>query len=121
MENNNYIVTLFLDLSKAFDFINHRLLLNKLEEIGFNSDSILLISSFLSKRTQRVKLNNFYSDWLLVKQGVPQGTILGPLLFLLYVIDIQNVCSKDCKLIQYADDTVIYASHKSLSDAKKTS
>ena len=99
----------FLDLSKAFDSINHKLMIQKLSILGFSIPAQNLITSYLSNRTQRVIINNVKSGWIEVALGVPQGTVLGPLLFNLCVNDLSNFLS--CETIQYADDTVLLSSH----------
>ena len=79
--------------------------MKKLTALGFNQPAIEIISSYLSKRLQRVASNGVFSDWLEVKRGVPQGTILGPLLFSLYVNDMK--VNANCEILQYADDTIV--------------
>ena len=111
-----YIPTAFIDLSKAFNSINHDTLLKKLSLIGFYNFSCQLIESFLKDRKQRVSLHGQFSEWINLHQGVPQGTILGPLLSNLYVNDIDNFIEKDCHIIQYADDTMIFAEHKEVKE-----
>ena len=101
---------MFLDLSKAFDSMNHKILLRRLEKIGFDEHATNLIENFLSERTQRVVLNGIESDWIKLKRGVPQGTILGPLLFNIYVNDLAKIVDKDCTVVQYADDTFLFTS-----------
>ena len=110
------VTAAFLDLSKAFDSIDHLLLLEKLKHLGFSSSAILFIKSYLSNRHQQVVISEAESDWLEVRQGVPQGTVLGPLLFNLYVIDLPNFIN--CSLIQYADDAVVYTFGKNILDCK---
>ena len=100
----------FLDLSKAFDSINHKILLRRLENIGFDEHATNLIENYLSKRTQRVVLNGIESDWINLKRGVPQGTILGPLLLKIYVNDLAKIVEEDCTVVQYADDTFLFTS-----------
>ena len=70
-----------MDLSKAFDCLPHILLLDKLNSYGFSDNAMEFMYSYLDKRVQRVKINQVFSDWMETKQGVPQGSILGPLLF----------------------------------------
>ena len=95
----------FLDLSRAFDSINHKILLQRLENIGFDEHATNLIENYLSKRTQRVILNGIESDWINLKRGVSQGTTLGLLLFNIYVNDLAKINKEDCTVVQYADDT----------------
>ena len=95
----------FLDLSKAFNSINRELMIQKLSILGFLIPAQKLITSYLSNRTQRVIINKVKSGWIEVAQGNPQGTVLVPLLFNLYVNDLSNFLS--CETIQYADDTVL--------------
>ena len=111
-----YIPAAFIDLSKAFNSVNHDTLLKRLSLIGFDNFSCQLIESFLKDRKQRVSLHGQFSEWINLHQGVPQGTILGPLLFNLYVNDIDNFIEKDCHIIQYADDTMIFAEHKEVKE-----
>ena len=94
----------FIDLKKAFDTIDHSLLLNKLEYYGIRGVALNWLQSYLSNRKQFVTVNGIESKNLNVKCRVPQGSILGPILFILYINDICN-CSKIMNFILFADDT----------------
>ena len=112
IQDGKIVHAVLLDLSKAFDSLSHKIFLSKLKSLGFSSSAINFIKSFLSDRLQQVSLNGVKSDWIELKQGVPQGTILGPLLFTLYVNDLTEQITEDARIIQYADDCLLFCSHQ---------
>ena len=91
-------------MSKAFDCINHQLLIAKLYAYGFDIGSVRYIYSYLTEREQRVKINASLSEWSKIKYGVPQGSILGPLLFNIFICDLFFDVI-DIDVANYADDT----------------
>ena len=97
---------MFLDFSKAFDLVDHEILLKKLEYYGVRNKDLGWFSGYLSCRRQKVKVNGMKSNWSGVMRGVPQGSILGPLLFLIYSNDLPSVLTH-CQARQYADDTTL--------------
>ena len=103
----------FLDLLKAFDSLDHRILLQRLNALGLYGTEISWFVSYLSDRLQRVKNSNSYSNWGLVRGGVPQGSALGPLLFLVYINEMSSQVIHG-KLLQYADDTALICTGPSL-------
>lgn len=117
LDKGNSAILMLLDFSKAFDTISHGILCRKLQHnFGFSCDAVLLIKSYLSNRFQAVHVNNEYSELTSVSSGVPQGSILGPILFSLYVNDLPNVL-KYCKIEIFADDVQLYYEFTS-SDAE---
>ena len=112
LDTKQHVAGVFLDFSKAFDTLDHNILIQKMEHLGIKGPVIKLFTSYLSNRKQTVRLNNNYSNTKEVLLGVPQGSILGPILFLIYINDLVNV-SDILKFVLYADDTNILLSDKS--------
>jgi hypothetical protein len=108
------VLMVFLDVAKAFDKVYHRGLIHKLEQFGINDNLLKWFESYLSGRYQRVVVNGCSSEWILVTAGVPQGSILGPLLFLIFVNDIVDDISCDPYL--FADDTSLFCPLRSTED-----
>ena len=115
VDNKEFGCCIFIDLKKAFDTVNHSILLLKLHHYGVRGKAYEWFHSYLSNREQFVSVNGHDSDSLPLTCGVPQGSILGPLLFLLYVNDLPNASSL-LTFHLFADDTNIYYSSKNLDD-----
>ena len=119
LNNHKYTISIFMDLSKAFDVINHEILKNKLDHYGFRGNFLNFLLNFIKDRTYFVHVNGLNSDMKMLNIGVPQGSTLGPLLFLIYINDMVN-CSNLLFLTQFADDSTITHSSLNLEQAIKT-
>ena len=115
LDNGDIAITILLDLKKAFDTVNHRILLQKLNAYGIRGNLLKWFESYLTGRSQYVVYDGIKSDIYNVTCGVPQGSILGPLLFILNMNDICNV-SEHLFTILYADDTCVLLSGKDLTE-----
>ena len=104
------VLSVFVDFRKAFDSVQHAVLLDKLAGLNIHSGVLNWVTSYLDSRLQRVYANGVYSDFLNVTQGVPQGSVLGPLFYIIYANDLVNI-TKKCQIALYADDTVFYTAH----------
>ena len=111
--NPEYTLAVFCDLSKAFDVIDHTIILDKLNHYGIRGIANNWLQNYLANRQQYVQLENSKSSLKPIKCGVPQGSILGPLLYLIYVNDIENSC--DSNILSFADDTTMYSSHSDIN------
>ena len=113
ISKKQYVIGTFIDLSKAFDLVNHKILLKKLYHYGIRGHALEWINNYLTDRTQYVVYNNGTSHHGTVSMGVPQGSILGPLLFLIYINDLPNVSNVLFYLL-FADDTNIFISGQNI-------
>ena len=114
-DNKEMTLAVFLDLSKAFDTVDHSILLMKLEHYGVRGIPLLWFKNYLAERKQFVQYQKYESQLQEIKYGVPQGSVLGPLLFLIYINDLKS-CLSICKAIIFADDTTIYITGKNKKD-----
>ena len=111
VQNGDFVVGIYLDFSKAFDTVNHDILFRKLEWYGIRGIALDWFKSYLTGRTQFVTYNGVSSTPQTIKCGVPQGYILGPLLFLIYINDLANTCKTSLPIL-FADDTNIFTTGK---------
>ena len=116
MGKKRQIDAIYTDFQKAFDRVDHKLLIFKLNKMGIQGSILKWISSYLNDRTQTVKFNNVYSDLIKVTSGVPQGSHLGPLLFNIFINDLSYLLT-DCEFLFYADDLKMF---KSIADSNDT-
>ena len=117
-DRGNVALGVLIDLKKAFDTVDHSVLLAKLEHYGVRGSALKLLESYLTDRTQYVQYDGFESDKGPLSCGVPQGSVLGPLFFLIYVNDMAKACPQ-LELVLFADDTNIFAQGKNPSDVFK--
>lgn len=115
LDNKEHLVGVFMDLAKAFDTINHDLLIQKLKQYGIKGRCNMWFRSYLSNRCQQVRYNGVLSEKRQIECGVPQGSILGPLLFIVFINDLYK-CSKELTLILFADDTNAFMKGTNIND-----
>jgi len=113
MDRGDVVLAVFLDLRRAFETINRSLLIKKMIKMGITGNVINWFSSYLTNRKQVVSFKNTTSSEQIVDNGVPQGTILGPILFLIYINDLCKIINK-CEIQLFADDTMLYISGKDI-------
>ena len=127
MDKGETPFSICLDLSKAFDMFDHDILLTKLRHYGIVGTPLIWFKSYLTNRAQYVEINGTCSNLLSIGKGVPQGSILGPLLFMIFINDIHR-SSKEFKFITYAKDTTLFSSlssfipdsNRSMANASET-
>ena len=117
LESGHPLDIIYTDFAKAFDRVPHQRLLQKLKGVGIVGNTLNWIRAFLSNRNQRVRVDNEFSPWASMISGVPQGSVLGPTLFVLFINDMPEVCSNACQL--FADDAKIFCGVKSSEDEEK--
>ena len=113
LDNKNFVGTVLMDLSKAFDCIPHDLLVAKLHAYGLSEDTVTFIYSYLKRRKQGVKMNNAESLFQILLSGIPQGSILGPILFNIFINDL-FLFLEDVDLANFTDDNTIYTANKNI-------
>ena len=111
MDSTIPTLAVFIDFRKAFDCVQHNVLLNKISQLDLSISVQDWIKSYLTSRKQQVYANNTYSGFMDITQGVPQGSVLGPLFYIIYANDLTQYIKK-CKIALYADDTVLYVANK---------
>lgn len=114
LEEKLFVAGVFIDLSKAFDSLDHNILIEKLKHVGIRGTPLQLFKSYLDSRSQAVYCNSSKSEFKLISKGVPQGSILGPILFLIYINDITRASSK-FQFVIYADDTNLLLADKNIN------
>ena len=116
---NDLPINIYLDLSKAFDTLDHSILIQKLKFYGVEGNSLKIFQNYLSKRKQFIEFENVHSEVLEINIGVPQGSVLGPLLFIIYVNDISKA-SKLFEFISCADDTTLTSTLKKFGNTENS-
>lgn len=120
-DSGHNVLACFFDLSKAFDRVWHEGLLHKLQYLNVTGTALQWFRSYLLDRRQRVQIKQQMSDWIKIPAGVPQGSVLGPLLFNIYTIDLPSTCTNAHSVCnQFADDTAIITSHPNFNSAENS-
>ena len=118
MDRGDYNLVVYFDIKKAFDTVNHDILLKKLEMYGLGESALALLRNYLTNRTQKCNLQGMLSKQRKITFGIPQGSILGPLLFTIYINDLPN-CLKHTTPRMFADDTSLTAAGETLNEVEK--
>ena len=118
-EKNLFALGIFIDLSKAFNTVDHKILITKLENYAVKGTNLQWLKSYLENRKQFIAYENFSTSYMNISFGVPQGSILGPLLFLVYVNDLKKA-SDVLDSIMFADDANLFYSHQNIKTLFRT-